>query len=122
MIRAKEQIERSTATPAKVWDVRSDGKGGFDVTASHAYAAAQSFPVTIDIHSVGGSAQTAMSTALVSPGGTTATITSLSVDLIGDQILFRQPAGVSMMTFSAPLAGSTVGSRATKRLPERSLS
>jgi len=29
MIRAKEQIERGTATPAKVWDVRSDGKGGF---------------------------------------------------------------------------------------------
>ena len=29
MIRAKEQIERGAATPAKVWDVRSDGKGGF---------------------------------------------------------------------------------------------
>ena len=29
MIRAKDQIERGTATPAKVWDVRPDGKGGF---------------------------------------------------------------------------------------------
>ncbi len=29
MIRAKDQIERGAATPAKVWDVRSDGKGGF---------------------------------------------------------------------------------------------
>ena len=29
MIRAKEQIERGAATPAKVWEVRSDGKGGF---------------------------------------------------------------------------------------------
>src|SRR6266700_1863921 len=29
MLRAKEQIERGAATPAKVWDVRSDGKGGF---------------------------------------------------------------------------------------------
>ncbi|MDB6110601.1 MAG: hypothetical protein JWR69_2351 [Pedosphaera sp.] len=29
MIRAKEKIERGSATPAKVWDVRSDGKGGF---------------------------------------------------------------------------------------------
>ena len=29
MIRAKEQIERGAATPAKVWDVRPDGKGGF---------------------------------------------------------------------------------------------
>lgn len=29
MIRAKEQIERGTATPAKVWNVRPDGKGGF---------------------------------------------------------------------------------------------
>jgi hypothetical protein len=29
MIRAKEQIERGAATPAKVWEVCSDGKGGF---------------------------------------------------------------------------------------------
>ena len=29
MIHAKEQIERGAATPAKVWDVRSDGEGGF---------------------------------------------------------------------------------------------
>ena len=29
MIRAKEQIERGAATPAKVWNVRPDGKGGF---------------------------------------------------------------------------------------------
>jgi putative transcriptional regulator len=29
MIRAKEKIERGTATPANVWEVRSDGKGGF---------------------------------------------------------------------------------------------
>jgi len=29
MIRAKEQIERGAATSAKVWEVRSDGKGGF---------------------------------------------------------------------------------------------
>jgi putative transcriptional regulator len=29
MIRAKEQMERGAATPAKVWEVRSDGKGGF---------------------------------------------------------------------------------------------
>src|SRR2546426_311102 len=29
MIGAKEQIERCAATPARVWDVRSDGKGGF---------------------------------------------------------------------------------------------
>ena len=29
MIRAKEQIERGAATPAKVWEVRPDGKGGF---------------------------------------------------------------------------------------------
>jgi uncharacterized protein (DUF433 family)/DNA-binding transcriptional regulator YiaG len=29
MIRAKEQIERGMATPAHVWEVRSDGKGGF---------------------------------------------------------------------------------------------
>jgi|SRR5581483_1721889 DNA-binding transcriptional regulator YiaG len=29
MIRAKEKIERGAATPAKVWEVRSDGKGGF---------------------------------------------------------------------------------------------
>ncbi len=29
MIRAKEQIKRGAATPARVWDVRSDGKGGF---------------------------------------------------------------------------------------------
>ena len=29
MIRAKEQIERGAATPAKVWEVRSDSKGGF---------------------------------------------------------------------------------------------
>ena len=29
MIRAKEQIERGAATPADVWEVRLDGKGGF---------------------------------------------------------------------------------------------
>lgn len=29
MIGVKEQIERGAATPAKVWDLRSDGKGGF---------------------------------------------------------------------------------------------
>jgi hypothetical protein len=29
MIRVKEQIERGTETPAKVWDVRSNGAGGF---------------------------------------------------------------------------------------------
>lgn len=29
MIRAKEQIERGATAPAKVWDVRSDDKGGF---------------------------------------------------------------------------------------------
>ena len=29
MIRAKEQIERGAATPAKVWEVRSDAKGSF---------------------------------------------------------------------------------------------
>src|SRR2546423_7261177 len=29
MISAKEQIERGAATPAKVWEVRSDSKGRF---------------------------------------------------------------------------------------------
>jgi len=29
MIQAKEQIERGMAPPAKVWEVRPDGKGGF---------------------------------------------------------------------------------------------
>ncbi len=29
MIRAKEKIERGQITPARVWDLRSDGKGGF---------------------------------------------------------------------------------------------
>src|SRR5260221_7455639 len=29
MIRAKEQIERGELAPARVWDVRPDGKGGF---------------------------------------------------------------------------------------------
>jgi putative transcriptional regulator len=29
MIRAKERIERGAATPARVWDIRPDGKGGF---------------------------------------------------------------------------------------------
>jgi DNA-binding transcriptional regulator YiaG len=29
MIRAKEQIERGAATPANVWELRPDGKGGF---------------------------------------------------------------------------------------------
>lgn len=29
MIRAKEKIERGAATPAKVWEVKPDGKGGF---------------------------------------------------------------------------------------------
>lgn len=29
MIRAKEQIERGAATPARVWEVRPNGKGGF---------------------------------------------------------------------------------------------
>jgi putative transcriptional regulator len=29
MIKAKERIERGTATPANVWEVRPDGKGGF---------------------------------------------------------------------------------------------
>ena len=29
MIRIKEQIERGTVAPARVWDVRADGKGGF---------------------------------------------------------------------------------------------
>lgn len=29
MIRAKQRIERGTAAPAHVWDVRPDGKGGF---------------------------------------------------------------------------------------------
>jgi DNA-binding transcriptional regulator YiaG len=29
MIAAKERIARGTATPANVWEVRSDGKGGF---------------------------------------------------------------------------------------------
>jgi len=29
MLRAKEQIERGEATPANVWEVRPDGKGGF---------------------------------------------------------------------------------------------
>ena len=27
--RAREQVERGAVTPAHVWDVRSDGKGGF---------------------------------------------------------------------------------------------
>jgi hypothetical protein len=29
MIEVKEQIERGAATPANVWELRSDGKGGF---------------------------------------------------------------------------------------------
>jgi DNA-binding transcriptional regulator YiaG len=29
MIRSKEQIERGACAPAKVWEVRSDNKGGF---------------------------------------------------------------------------------------------
>jgi len=29
MVRAKERIERGEVAPACVWDVRSDGKGGF---------------------------------------------------------------------------------------------
>ncbi len=29
MIRAKEKMERGMATPANVWEVRPDGKGGF---------------------------------------------------------------------------------------------
>jgi hypothetical protein len=29
MIAAKERIARGTATPANVWEVRADGKGGF---------------------------------------------------------------------------------------------
>jgi putative transcriptional regulator len=29
MIRAKEKIEQGTLTPANVWEVRPDGKGGF---------------------------------------------------------------------------------------------
>lgn len=29
MIRAKEEIERGTATPSKVWEVRPDNQGGF---------------------------------------------------------------------------------------------
>lgn len=29
MINAKERIERGAATPASVWDIRPDGKGGF---------------------------------------------------------------------------------------------
>lgn len=29
LIRAKERIVRGTATPATVWEVRADGKGGF---------------------------------------------------------------------------------------------
>ncbi len=29
MIAAKERIERGTTTPANVWEVRADGKGGF---------------------------------------------------------------------------------------------
>jgi putative transcriptional regulator len=33
MIRAKERIERGEVTPARVWDVRPNGKGGFTRTA-----------------------------------------------------------------------------------------
>jgi putative transcriptional regulator len=33
MIRARKMIERGTATPASVWEVRPDGKGGFTRTA-----------------------------------------------------------------------------------------
>jgi putative transcriptional regulator len=33
MIRAKERIERGEATPARVWDVRPNGKGSFTRTA-----------------------------------------------------------------------------------------
>ena len=29
MLRAKEGIERGAVTPAKVWEVRTDGKGGY---------------------------------------------------------------------------------------------
>jgi hypothetical protein len=29
MIAAKERIVRGTTTPANVWEVRADGKGGF---------------------------------------------------------------------------------------------
>jgi len=29
LIKAKEKIVRGTATPANVWEVRADGKGGF---------------------------------------------------------------------------------------------
>ena len=29
MIRAKERIERGAVAPAKVWELQSDGKGGF---------------------------------------------------------------------------------------------
>ncbi len=29
MIKAKETMMRGTATPARVWEVRADGKGGF---------------------------------------------------------------------------------------------
>jgi putative transcriptional regulator len=29
MIRAKEEIERGAATPARVWELRPDGRGGF---------------------------------------------------------------------------------------------
>lgn len=29
MLRSKERIERGQATPARVWELRSDGKGGF---------------------------------------------------------------------------------------------
>ncbi len=33
MIRSQEQIERGAATPAAVWNVRSDGKGSFVLRA-----------------------------------------------------------------------------------------
>ena len=53
MLRAKEKIERGLATPANVWEVRPDHKGGFtrrtiDPKAfrrGHSLLAAMRFPV-----------------------------------------------------------------------------
>jgi hypothetical protein len=38
MLRAKERIERGAVMPAKVWEVRADGKGGFSRRAVDAKA------------------------------------------------------------------------------------
>ncbi len=71
-------VDWGDGSPAGGASVVATGAGAFAVTASHAYARAGSFPVTVTIGDPGGQQTTAVSSAVVADAGLTASATPIS--------------------------------------------